>query len=319
MDFKDRSPKYPGRVKLTPVSGQANVYDMTLQDDASVVGTPLNAATLDAFKQEIIDYVNDNPGQQGEKGEQGNPGEVIDKKTLLVGSNEINRAGWYKLGSVEFSNQIYMDYHAKILITKTFERINGVIMPSGLIGINMRYGGDGWENVFIKWEDLRGINPDYICYTLSGQVFTLYGYIPDQCDFYRVDILAESNRDGYTTLFKPVVAYGGVSQTRARTTVPVSAKYPERDYTRFYSWVHNGECKEDSVTVCTKSMHGLNNVRGAIVIPISNVTDGGALEKYDNFATGNVKYGVFVQNNTVYVAIDVGTFKYGFYCLIYGE
>ena len=30
--MKDRIPLYPGRVKMTPVSGQANIYDMERAD-----------------------------------------------------------------------------------------------------------------------------------------------------------------------------------------------------------------------------------------------------------------------------------------------
>lgn len=44
--MKDRIPTYPGRVKLVPVAGQANVYDMVRADEPTDVGTPLNKATL---------------------------------------------------------------------------------------------------------------------------------------------------------------------------------------------------------------------------------------------------------------------------------
>ena len=44
--MKDRVPTYPGRVKLTPVEGQANTYDMERADSPVEVGTPLNKATL---------------------------------------------------------------------------------------------------------------------------------------------------------------------------------------------------------------------------------------------------------------------------------
>ena len=44
--MKDRSPLYPGRVTLTPVSGQANTYDMTRADQPTEEGTPLNKNTL---------------------------------------------------------------------------------------------------------------------------------------------------------------------------------------------------------------------------------------------------------------------------------
>lgn len=44
--MQDRVSQYPGRVKLTPVSGQENVYDMEWADGATVAGTPLNKANL---------------------------------------------------------------------------------------------------------------------------------------------------------------------------------------------------------------------------------------------------------------------------------
>ena len=48
--MQDRIPTYPGRVKLTPVSGQENTYDLVRADEPSQVGTPLSTATL--FKPE---------------------------------------------------------------------------------------------------------------------------------------------------------------------------------------------------------------------------------------------------------------------------
>lgn len=44
--MKDRVPLYPGRVKLTPVPGQENTYDMVRADEPTQEGTPLNKATL---------------------------------------------------------------------------------------------------------------------------------------------------------------------------------------------------------------------------------------------------------------------------------
>ena len=44
--MKDRIPKYPGRVKMTPVEGQANTFDMIRADEPEQEGTPLNKATL---------------------------------------------------------------------------------------------------------------------------------------------------------------------------------------------------------------------------------------------------------------------------------
>lgn len=44
--MQDRVPLYPGRVKMTPVAGQANTFDMVRADDPTKAGTPLNKATL---------------------------------------------------------------------------------------------------------------------------------------------------------------------------------------------------------------------------------------------------------------------------------
>lgn len=44
--MENRQPTYPGRVKMTPVEGQENIYDMERADEPTVEGTPLNKATL---------------------------------------------------------------------------------------------------------------------------------------------------------------------------------------------------------------------------------------------------------------------------------
>lgn len=40
--MQDRIPLYPGRVKMIPVAGQANTYDMVRADDPTQAGTPIN-------------------------------------------------------------------------------------------------------------------------------------------------------------------------------------------------------------------------------------------------------------------------------------
>ena len=44
--MQDRVPLYPGRVTLTPVSGQTNTFDMVRADQPTQEGTPLNKANL---------------------------------------------------------------------------------------------------------------------------------------------------------------------------------------------------------------------------------------------------------------------------------
>lgn len=48
-DFRDRVPQHPGRVKMIPVQGEANTYDMERADSPLVEGTPINKATLDSI------------------------------------------------------------------------------------------------------------------------------------------------------------------------------------------------------------------------------------------------------------------------------
>ena len=47
IEVNDRVPTYPGRVKLTPVSGQANTYDLVRADLPIQEGTPINKALFD--------------------------------------------------------------------------------------------------------------------------------------------------------------------------------------------------------------------------------------------------------------------------------
>ena len=53
----DRVPTYAGRVKLTAVSGQPDVYDLVRADSPIVEGTPINAALLNAKADCLLDSV----------------------------------------------------------------------------------------------------------------------------------------------------------------------------------------------------------------------------------------------------------------------
>lgn len=53
--FQDRVPTYPGRVKMTPVSGQENIYDLTRADNPVVEGTKLNKVFFDSIQPQIGD------------------------------------------------------------------------------------------------------------------------------------------------------------------------------------------------------------------------------------------------------------------------
>ena len=49
IEVIDRIPTYPGRVKLIPVAGQANTYDLVRADEPLVAGTPINRALFESI------------------------------------------------------------------------------------------------------------------------------------------------------------------------------------------------------------------------------------------------------------------------------
>ena len=51
VDFKDRVPTHAGRIKLTPVSGQTDTFDMVRADEPTVEGTPIDKATFESIIQ----------------------------------------------------------------------------------------------------------------------------------------------------------------------------------------------------------------------------------------------------------------------------
>ena len=53
INWVDRVATHPGRVQLTPVQGQTNIYDMERADEPTVAGTPVNAANLNAMQKNM--------------------------------------------------------------------------------------------------------------------------------------------------------------------------------------------------------------------------------------------------------------------------
>jgi hypothetical protein len=53
IEVIDRIPTHPGRVKLTPVEGQENTFDMVRADEPIEVGTPINKALFDSYAEMI--------------------------------------------------------------------------------------------------------------------------------------------------------------------------------------------------------------------------------------------------------------------------
>lgn len=54
IEVIDRIPTYPGRVRLVPVAGQENTYDIVRADVPIEMGTPLNRALFESIRSDIL-------------------------------------------------------------------------------------------------------------------------------------------------------------------------------------------------------------------------------------------------------------------------
>jgi hypothetical protein len=79
----DRIPTYPGRVTLTPVSGQTNTYDLVRADQPIEEGTPLNKLLFDqkayTLTDDVIVYVSKSGSDATGDGTSGAPYATIQK------------------------------------------------------------------------------------------------------------------------------------------------------------------------------------------------------------------------------------------------
>ena len=91
MGLVDRVVEFPGRVRLTPVPGEENVYDMTREEgQITVWGTQLNAENLtDAFGLVHEDYTGTITYEAG----------TVGTRALAVSMGMANKTG-YKLGAL---------------------------------------------------------------------------------------------------------------------------------------------------------------------------------------------------------------------------
>lgn len=100
----DRISLYPGRVKLTPVSGQDNTYDIVRADSPTQEGTPLNKATLlkdttaalyglgtDAVPDEVFNAIQD----------------IYGRYYLYHWRKTVDKSGWYEVRTPQTQNIVY--------------------------------------------------------------------------------------------------------------------------------------------------------------------------------------------------------------------
>ena len=95
--FVNRVPTYPGRVRITPVAGEENTFDMERADAATVDGTPLDKATFNSIIHSRLTGRYYEPSSQRE---------VASTTTLTT--TPIPASGWVLSGTENATNGVYV-------------------------------------------------------------------------------------------------------------------------------------------------------------------------------------------------------------------
>ena len=93
----DRVPTYAGRIKLTPVAGQTDLFDMVRADEPTVEGTPLDKATFDSIIQSRLTGRYYTPSYSR-----------VVATTTTINSNPIPASGWVENGETKATNGQYI-------------------------------------------------------------------------------------------------------------------------------------------------------------------------------------------------------------------
>lgn len=151
--MKDRVPLYPGRVTLTPVSGQANTFDLVRADQPTQEGTPLNKASLlkdataalfglgtDAVPDDAFNLLSRFPSGLGNEyiwaKERLNWEAVKSDSTknwVLVQTNNINRT------YVRYSDDIILDNDGNISLAEPITQIYPTYNSAGSLQLDNKY------------------------------------------------------------------------------------------------------------------------------------------------------------------------------------
>ncbi len=176
--MQDRVPLYPGRVKLNPVSGQANTFDLVRADQPTQEGTPLNKANL--LKDATAElYGLPNTAV---------PDDVLSKIKTLIDSANANANTKARIATGSYTgtgthgssnpNRLTFEFAPKLVMVND-NSDNGFIAirncPKALLG-----GATGlpqkvtWDNNTVSWSYDGAYSSAYNQYNADG---TIYNYV----------------------------------------------------------------------------------------------------------------------------------------------
>ena len=217
--MQDRVPLYPGRVKLTPVSGQENTYDMVRADEPTQEGTPLNKSTLlkdataslfglgtDAVPDDVLALLSrfhNGLGNEYIWAKERWNWEVVKsnstKNWTLVQDNNGNRT------YVRYSDNIILDNDGNISLADPITQIYPAYVSAGSLQLDNKYvqlGRDSYAEAEAKpvWFSdgvtFNGVNTYNLTYRTLETLHrrTLFGYVNSPSP----DAYPPAVSDGYT-------------------------------------------------------------------------------------------------------------------------
>ena len=163
---KDRISKFPGRVKLTPVSGQTNVYDMVRADQPLEEGTAINAALFnkkcDALTEDVTVYVSKNGNDSAADGTSAKPYLTIQAALDSVPKNLDGHKVYIHIGAGTYAGAVSIENFSsgRVIITGAS---GAVVKIQGMVTI--RKSGVDIENIALTIEN------SYMYITECGWVF----------------------------------------------------------------------------------------------------------------------------------------------------
>lgn len=192
MRFVNRRAQYPGRVKLVPVPGSDNLYDLTYAEGSVsgsyAEGTPLNADTFNALQEEIrnaiesarINSIQISDGtNKGEKVTIGTGRDIIVKlpatiKATLRGKADTAQAAETfstNCGSVTTKTVYLTTSYQTVYKAKTHSAIVILIAPYSNEARNTAVFAASWSKTLGEVDDMNYINYD------SGRSNTLKRWV----------------------------------------------------------------------------------------------------------------------------------------------
>ena len=258
-DVKDRVPLYPGRVKMTPVSGQANTYDMVRADQPTHEGTPINKALFDkkadTLTADATIYVTKSGNDSTGDGTSAKPYATIQKAVDSFPKNLGGFIGTIHIGPGTYSEPINIEYFHGGRIVLTGETTTNVTI-GGLITVRDSY-----------------VHFEYFKITLSGT----YIYLTQGSRFFLGDsavLTCSGGQYGIYARYNSLVSTSGDFVANNTTTAAVRAGSCSEVY------VHNAQGSGNRVA--------FNAVGGTIRVNAPTIT---ATTMYSTAAGGRIYNG----------------------------